>query len=173
MLYFTSDEHYGHKNVIKYCNRPFADTEEMDYYLITKHNELVKGNDTVIHVGDFTLMGLNPALEYISKLNGSHIFLQGSHDYWLEKSNLPLIQIWEKKVHDVYLVACHYAMRTWPRSHYNSWQLFGHSHGNLNGIGKQYDVGVDNNDFTPVSFEKLKKIIDSLPDNFNCVKKLL
>jgi len=58
------------------------------------------------------------------------------------------------------VVALHYAMRTWPQSHYGSWQVFGHSHGNLPPIGLQWDVGVDNNNFYPVSFDELKIIME-------------
>jgi calcineurin-like phosphoesterase family protein len=70
-----------------------------------------------------------------------------------------------------YVVACHYAMRVWPRSHYNSYLCYGHSHGQLAPQGKQWDVGVDNNDFYPVSFQKLKVIMENQPDNFNLVRK--
>jgi calcineurin-like phosphoesterase family protein len=62
-------------------------------------------------------------------------------------------------------------MRVWPRSHYNSWQLYGHSHGRLEPVGKQWDVGVDNNNFYPVSFDQLVEIMKNRPDNFNLVKK--
>ncbi|KKL16922.1 hypothetical protein LCGC14_2490690, partial [marine sediment metagenome] len=58
-----------------------------------------------------------------------------------------------------FIVVCHYAMRRWERSHYGSWQLYGHSHGRLEPIGLQHDVGVDNNNFYPVSLIELVEIM--------------
>jgi calcineurin-like phosphoesterase family protein len=56
-------------------------------------------------------------------------------------------------------------------THYNSWQLYGHSHGKLPPIGKQWDIGVDNNDFSPVSFNEIREIMQNRPDNPNFVRK--
>lgn len=165
MYFFTSDEHYGHRNIIKYCNRPFESAQEMDAEIIKRHNEVVCQNDIVVHAGDFTLAKKRQAENYVSQLNGTHIFLSGSHDYWLGK-NHPL-QIWVQNIEGQIVVVCHYSMRNWPASHYNSWQLFGHSHSTLEPIGKQWDIGVDNNDFYPISFELLKEIMAQRPDNPN------
>jgi calcineurin-like phosphoesterase family protein len=166
MYFFTADEHYGHTNIIKYCHRPFQTVEEMDNEIIRSHNAVVGEDDTVIHVGDFCFGGNRyVAEEYRKRLMGNHIFLQGSHDRCLGDC----CQVWEKKIDGQYVVACHYAMRVWPRSHYGSWQVYGHSHGGLPPIGKQWDVGVDNNDFRPVSFTKLCEIMSALPDNPNLI----
>jgi calcineurin-like phosphoesterase family protein len=62
-------------------------------------------------------------------------------------------------------------MRTWARSHYNSWQLYGHSHGKLEPIGKQWDIGVDNNNYYPVSFDQITEIMKTRPDNPNLIKR--
>ena len=62
-------------------------------------------------------------------------------------------------------------MKTWAKSHYNSWQLFGHSHGELKGVGKQMDIGVDTHNFYPYSFNEIKRIMSKKEDNFNLVKK--
>ena len=169
MYFFTADEHYGHNNIIRYCERPFENVYEMDNEIIARHNKVVGKNDVVIHAGDFTLKNKRDAKEYIKRLNGTHTFLCGSHDYWLRgtKAN----QILEKKINNQLIVVCHYAMRTWAASHYNSWHLYGHSHGKLAPIGKQHDVGVDNNDFYPVSFDKICSIMESREDNPNLVKK--
>ena len=85
-FFFTADEHYGHENVIRYNNRPFKNADEMDNELIRRHNEVVSAGDLVIHVGDFTLKHNRRFVEnaYIRRLNGNHIFLKGSHDYWLD-----------------------------------------------------------------------------------------
>lgn len=174
MYFFTADEHYFHKNIIKFCNRPFNDINEMNQALIDRHNEVVSKDDIVIHAGDFCWSNhIEDAMRIKEQLNGKHTFLKGSHDKWMRKGNGNRFfhEIWEKKIEDVYVVVCHYAMRTWARSHYNSWHCYGHSHGKLEPIGKSWDVGVDNNDFYPVSFEQLKEIMVNRPDNPNLVKK--
>lgn len=158
MYFFTGDEHYGHVRICEYTGRPFQTVEEMDEALISNHNEIVGKNDIVVHMGDFTLAKKDIATKYIKRLKGSHIFLKGSHDRWLTGAN----QIWEKKIDDLYIVVCHYAMRTWPRSHYGSYQLYGHSHGTLDPIGLQWDVGVDNNNFYPVPLDDLRGIMSEL-----------
>jgi len=156
--FFVSDEHYGHTKILKYCNRPFKDIKEMDDELIKRHNSLVSVEDVVIHAGDFTLRSKREAENYIRRLNGKHIFFKGSHDYW--NKNLP--SVWEKEIDGIYIVVCHYALRVWPRSHYGSINLYGHSHGNLEPFENQWDVGVDNNNFYPISLEDiLKKIKNS------------
>lgn len=78
--WFTSDEHYGHTNVIKYCNRPFSTTNEMDEYIINENNKLVKPGDVVVHGGDFTLFSNKSIVytKYVARLKGDHIFLRGS-----------------------------------------------------------------------------------------------
>lgn len=168
MYFFTADEHYGHRNILKYCNRPFNSVDEMDAEIISNHNEVVKNGDIVVHVGDFTLAKNQFAQKIVEQLNGEHIFIEGSHDKWMK---LQYAQIWQRTIEKQPIIACHYAMRVWPRSHYNSWLVYGHSHGGLPPEGKSWDVGVDNNDFYPVSFDQLKEIMDKRPDNFNLVKK--
>ena len=172
MYFFTADEHYGHTNIIKYCNRPFSSVEEMDEMIISNHNKVVGDEDITVHVGDFCLIDNTKLVftKYVHRLKGIHIFLRGSHDRWLNTLH-NIHEIWEKKIDDQPIVACHYAMRVWPKNHYNSWLVFGHTHGKLAPEGKSWDVGVDSNNFTPVSFEQLKNIMKDRPDNFNLIKK--
>jgi calcineurin-like phosphoesterase family protein len=174
MYFFTADQHYGHNNIIRYCNRPFNTVEEMDDEIIKRHNSVVNNDDTVINVGDFCwCKTYREAKEkYISKLNGNHFFLVGDHDSWFTNAgaeNWGKPSIWKKNMDDIYVVACHYAMRVWPRSHFNSIQLYGHTHGRLEPVGKQWDVGVDNNDFYPVSFDSIKDIMSRRPNNPNFI----
>ena len=55
--FFTSDTHFGHENIIKYCGRPFKDVEKMNERLIKNWNEVVKDTDTIFHLGDFSFRG--------------------------------------------------------------------------------------------------------------------
>jgi calcineurin-like phosphoesterase family protein len=166
--WFTADEHYGHSNIIKHCNRPFDTIEQMDEELIRRFNALVGKNDITVHAGDFCWLNSKNDVQskYIKRLHGIHIFLRGSHDGWLPGSAK---YIWEKIIYSKQIVVCHYCMRTWRKSHYNSWHLFGHSHGRLATVCKSHDIGVDNNNFRPVSFDEIAMIMKFKADNMNYV----
>jgi calcineurin-like phosphoesterase family protein len=167
MYFFTADQHFGHFNIIKYCNRPYTSVDEMDNDIITNYNKVVYPNDIVVHGGDLTLIK-DPEVvynRYISKLNGKHIFLKGNHDRW-NKSGLDLFSV---TIEGIHIVVSHYAMRVWNRSHYNAWNLYGHSHGKLPPIGKQHDIGVDNNGFFPMSFAQIKAIMEVRDNNPNFI----
>jgi len=170
MYFFTADEHYFHSNIIRFCNRPFEDVEEMNKTQIDNSNSVVKEGDTVVHAGDFTLLKNRKKIQQrlIDRLNGHHIFLKGSHDYWLPMNKS--IQIWEKMIEGHYLVVCHYSMHSWARSHYNSWHLYAHSHRDLGLSGKRHCISVDNTNFFPLSFDQIKEIMTNRPDNSNFVK---
>ena len=79
MIYFTSDLHFGHENIIAYCNRPFKNANAMDKQLIRLWNQRVIDNDTVYIIGDFSLKGRNDIgyLEgIVKKLNGRKILIK-------------------------------------------------------------------------------------------------
>jgi len=85
MIFFTADMHFGHANIIKYCDRPFKNLETMDKALINNWNQRVKPGDTVYHLGDFTFRGgreggKNAAQFYEDQLNGKVVHLMGNHD---------------------------------------------------------------------------------------------
>lgn len=170
MVYFTADTHFNHANIIKFCNRPFNNVLEMNEVLIKNWNNKVRPGDTVYHLGDFAF---GEAKYIIEELNGKKILIIGSHEHstmvykHLFEKVSPLLEI---KMDGTPIILCHYAMRTWSKSHYNSWHLFGHSHGRLEPQGKSWDVGVDNNGFIPLSFEEIRNIMQKRPDNFNIVK---
>lgn len=166
MFWFTSDEHYGHLKVIDYSNRPFSDLQEMELTLIKNHNSVVSKNDIVIHAGDFSFYKKEDTFKIINKLNGTNIFLRGSHDYWLPKNHQ---MIWEKSIQKRMFVVCHYAMRKWRISHYNSIHLYGHSHGKLEPIGQSWDVGIDNNNYFPISENQIFEIMKNQPDNVDLI----
>lgn len=170
-ILFTADNHFNHANIIKYSNRPFKNVNEMRETMIANWNAKVKYNSTIYILGDVGFGDLEPILK---RLNGDKILIVGSHD----KDALKYPQYFKRIEHlldivveDQPITLCHYAMRTWKKSHFNSWHLFAHSHGRLESFGKSFDVGVDAHNFYPLSFEEVKKIMDKLPDNFNLVKK--
>jgi calcineurin-like phosphoesterase family protein len=176
--FFTSDTHFGHKNIIKghsWGFRDFSSVDEMNETIISNWNSKVKQNDTVYHLGDFAFCDPETI---IKRLNGNIYFIVGSHDkvMWKYKhlligNMLPLVNI---KINNQFITLCHYNMRVWDKSHYNTFHLYGHSHGGLNNLdlGKAYDVGVDTNNFTPVSFDEIVEIMKKKPDNFNFIKKV-
>ena len=86
MKYFViADTHFGHQNIIKYCNRPFASVEEMNEKMIKIWNETVSNNDVVLHLGDLYLGNKERCREIVSKLNGKKILILGNHDNWSEE----------------------------------------------------------------------------------------
>jgi len=165
--FFTADTHFDHANIIKYCNRPFSSLDEMNQTIINNWNSVVKSEDVVYFLGDFAF---HRADYFVKILNGHKILIIGSHD----KEIRPLYRPWafeeatpmkEINIEGQSVTMCHYAMRRWPRSHYGAWHLYGHSHGNLPPIGKSWDVGVDNNSFTPLSWQEIVTLMKSRPNN--------
>lgn len=180
-IYITSDEHYGHRNIITYCNRPFLDTDHMREALINRFNEKVPANKNVltIHLGDMFWNSVteSEAITIMSRLNGRHAFIYGNHDELIEKSPaLREMFDWVKgenknsAIHSVNfdntkIVMSHYAMRVWDRSHKGSVMVFGHSHNELPVDGKSFDVGVDAHDFYPWSLDEIVAKARTLASN--------
>lgn len=157
MRFFTADTHFDHGNIVSYCNRPFSCKEEMNEAIVANWNSVVRKGDTVYHLGDFSF---SPPHRFLSRLNGTVILVRGNHDHSRSIRGAAF-----HEVHDILtlnmgprrpnIVLCHYAMLTWPSAHRGAWHLFGHSHGTLQGVGRSFDVGVDCNNFTPISLEEV------------------
>lgn len=77
-IFFTSDQHFGHANVIPYCNRPFRDLDHMRETLIEKYNSIVSDEDDVFHLGDFSLHPRE--LLVLPQLKGRKHLIAGNHD---------------------------------------------------------------------------------------------
>lgn len=180
--FFTADHHFGHTNVIKYCNRPFANADEMNEELICRHNSVVGNNDIVYHIGDVAFIKRpETVLELLNRMNGRFHLVRGNHDHKMSKEIYSRFEtvtdglkeikirdadtIWGKptKSIDVWgfqqIVLCHYPMLTWNACHYGSWQLHGHCHGTLpdDPNSRRIDVGVDCWDYYPASYEQIKE----------------
>lgn len=170
-MWFTADTHFGHKNILKFCNRPFATIEEMDEALIERWNEKVAPDDDVYHLGDFALTSVAKTRDVLNRLNGNIHLIIGNH----ESSALQCADrfVWVKDYHelevpdnDAYggkrsIVLLHYAMRVWNASHHGSWHLYGHSHGTLpdDVTSLSFDAGVDCHDYYPISYQRVKIIM--------------
>lgn len=180
-IFFVSDTHFGHRNIIEFCNRPFNSVEEMDEKLIENWNSVVKPNDWVFDLGDFAFAPKHRWTELLSELNGRHILILGNHDItrWPGDNIMRLFYRVEQQMilkidgRTVYLN--HYPFLCYGGSyrHPNEavYALHGHVHSGPNCGGKdcdrlpmrfpyQYDVGVDNNNYTPISWEQVKERID-------------
>lgn len=192
MIWFTSDHHFGHSKIIGYCKRPFTNVDEMDTTMIDNWNSVVDDIDTVYHLGDFSFGNRKNFDNYICRLKGNIKIIAGNHDYmWLEKwdryndymepksksgigidvispiSNIKVKNNGKKK--DGLIVLCHYPLAIWERSHFNSYHLHGHSHGNYKPRGKMYDVGVDNNNFFPINITDVLAMMEKKPSNVNYI----
>jgi len=159
--YFTADTHFGHKNIIKYCNRPFCSVDEMNEVMIENWNRTVSSKDTVYHLGDFGFKGVDLILP---RLNGQIHLIHGNHDNSMIKRNRRFVTsspIKEIRINGTKTVLHHYSMRVWNASFHGSYHLFGHSHSSLPPLGLSFDVGVDAWDFTPISEER---VIDKMKE---------
>lgn len=176
MIYLTADQHFKHNNVRDYCNRDFSTTEEMDDALISAWNKVVKIDDLVYHLGDFTLSGKSGALHYFMRLNGSiHVlgnpwhhdkrwlggeyYSAGGYIVHIESPIVVLENVDQIEERGVPAVLCHYPFSRWERRHYGSYHFFGHSHGKYNPGGRSLDVGVDSaftltGEYRPLSLEE-------------------
>lgn len=169
--FFTADTHFGHANIIHYCNRPYSSVKEMDEALIENWNSVVGPKDEVFHVGDFSFS--NQPRDYFNRLNGRKVLVFGNHDSRATK-DLPwanVARLLELKFHGLKVTLCHYAMQVWNHSHHGAIQLFGHSHGQLAGNRQQLDVGVDCWNYTPVTLEQILACMETLPEYPYVLKK--
>jgi len=152
MIYFTSDTHFGHSNVIKYCNRPFDNSAHMEQELIFRWNRNVSPNDTVYHLGDFAFCKPYVAKDIIYKLNGGIKLIPGNHDsrqflgvlYEIPADKIEVLSRYEElNYNGRKFVLCHYPIESWANMSHGSIHLHGHSHGKSRSQPGRYDVGVD------------------------------
>lgn len=174
--FFTSDTHFGHANILKYCNRPFDSVEQMDSALVDAWNDRVGKDDVVYHLGDFTLRGDDFAQEIFGRLQGRIRMLHypWHHDRrWAPPlagpsrfrsasghpvEMLPPIVSLDLPTDGPFpkgLMLCHFPMAVWDRKHHGAWHLHGHSHGMHRGEGAMLDVGVDVHDYQPLSLAEI------------------
>ena len=170
-IWFTSDFHLGHANIIRFCKRPFANADEMNEAIVERMNSCVKPNDTLYFLGDFCLGSPRYVTGYREMLACKTIhFIEGNHDKTPRKLQ-HLFASWnlltEVHVGKQRIVLCHYAMRVWPHHARGAWHLYGHSHGNLpdDPLALSLDVGVDSHDFRPWHFDEIQAVMNTKADS--------
>ena len=88
MIYFISDTHFCHKNIIKGCNRPFENVTQMNDAMIANWNRVVGSADEVYMLGDFCYKGtIEQTHEILDLLNGKKHLIIGNHDLYLKKQD--------------------------------------------------------------------------------------
>jgi calcineurin-like phosphoesterase family protein len=161
-VWFTADFHLGHKNIIRYCNRPFDTVEEMNRTIFERLNSLVKTNDILYFLGDFCIGPKARAAELRRQIRCKKIFaVPGNHDKDTRKLTQEfswLGDLAEVSINGQRIVLCHYAMRVWNHSSHGAWHLYGHSHGRLPSLDASLsmDVGVDTHEFRPWHFDEIR-----------------
>jgi len=182
-IFFISDLHVGHTNVIKYDGRPFKTTEEMHVELIKRWNSVVGPDSIVYFLGDLSFTRSDLTKWFVFQLNGKIHAIAGNHDKPKDLRSLGRFE----EVHDygteigVYdedslqsrgsqgyqkIVMAHYPILSWNKSHYGAWHLHGHCHGSLMKTMPDYykrkviDVGCNMIDYTPISYARVKEIMN-------------
>ena len=185
-IFFTSDTHFYHQNIIKYCNRPFNDASHMNESIIANWNSVVGPNDIVFHLGDFGLgSDVTRLVEIRHRLNGRIVLITGNHDRG-HIEHQEFLDLFEKVAPEMFiridkqqLYLNHKPMLCFDGGYDGkTYQMFGHVHSGPRSTGNdstrlkfllpsQYDVGMDNNEYTPVSWDKVKTIISKQFEAFN------
>lgn len=171
-VWFTADTHIGHRNIIRYCKRPFASVEEMNETLINNWNRVVGKDDIIFHLGDFSIGGAAEWTSLLDRLNGRIYLVVGNHDmnnvnqgFMKRFEHVAMQMLIEVGKQRIYLN--HYPFLCFGGAYRGTWQLFAHVHTSLCNSGldnsrlsmlfpTQYDVGVDNNYYTPISFDEIE-----------------
>lgn len=175
MLFFTSDYHFNHANIIKYCHRPFSSVEEMNETIIHRHNERVKDTDTVIDVGDFIFKNSpggkagegkpETAMTFLLKLKGRRVNIRGNHDrnnslntpieklYLLHGGkNICVVHNPTQADHKCELNICGHVHNDWKVKRLNDKSII-------------INVGVDVWNFRPVTFDEIMKRVGEFKRN--------
>lgn len=174
--FFTSDLHFGHKNVIKFDNRPFSSVEEMDDTLIENWNTKVDNKDIVYILGDVSWYKDQETADILHKLKGHKILIKGNHDrvHGQVRKQFDNVTSYDEIILDKnkHIVLCHYPILFFNRHRYGSYMFYGHVHNSLDwlriesyrreieaeGISfNAYNVGTMVQNYEPVNFDEIIK----------------
>ncbi len=179
--WFVSDYHFHHRSLRERYRSHWDSNEEMNEALIENTNALVKRNDFLYFMGDFTWRkyGLN----ILKRLNGQIFFIYGNHDKRNIINKLKNYKnvVWhgEQKGIEAYnqkIFLNHYPMFSWSCSHWGAWQIHGHSHSDVSDItmriGKIMNVCIDVIDYRPINFGQVQTYMERRLDNWNLAESM-
>lgn len=169
---YTSDLHFGHRNVIGFDHRPFADREEMEQVLIHLWNGRVQKDDDVWILGDFCCQSDKDPINYLRRLKGRKHLIVGNHDTELLQNEKALAYFESvddmKFIQDTYkgetiqVCLCHFPIAQWNAYHNGSWHVYGHIHNRKDDTyeimktrNHALNAGCMINNYAPVSFREL------------------
>ncbi len=172
MIFYTSDWHLYHNNILKLCDRPFTSAEEMKNIIIGNYNARVTSKDDVFFLGDIffkTSVSDGSAEQILKNLPGHKHLIIGNHDKNLVKSK-SLMSLFETA--DEYrkfkddgrtVIAFHYPILEWDGYFHGTYHIYGHIHNNtgnenyamLKNMKSAFNAGVDVNNFCPVTLSEL------------------
>lgn len=179
-IWFVADLHLNHHNIIGHCKRPFEDVRQMNSVLMDNLNSVVLPQDILYILGDFCWDRRSYVVqEFVQQIKCRKvIFVLGNHDHFLSKNpNDPFISynkdyvkivsgFLEVKIENTHVVMCHYPLLSWNKSGHGSINLHGHCHGNLRKRKNALDVGVDPNNYFPLSWERVKQQIAEINSTY-------
>ena len=156
-VFFTADTHFGDHRPLNLHGRPFSSVAEMDEALVAGWNDVVGPEDEVWHLGDVARRSADVA-GLLARLNGSKHLIRGNIDPPATAAEAGWSSVHdyaELTVDETLLVLCHYPFRSWKDQHRRSINLHGHSHGRLQPLARQFDVGVDVRGYRPATLTML------------------
>ena len=171
MIYFISDTHFYHTNIIRYCNRPFKNIEEMNETIINNWNSIVTNHDIIYHLGDFCLSSDEEIKNIFNRLNGNKILIRGNHDRkpvkFYENLGFKVLTHAPIILNEYQLMLSHVRLPNTkiPDGYIN---LHGHIHNkkinddnitNIYSESKHINLSVDVTNFKPISLDKIMEKI--------------
>ena len=168
MIFYTSDLHFGHKNVLGFDKRPFNDIYEMDRVMIDLWNARVQKDDTVYILGDFCYHSEYTPDWYLSQLKGHKILIKGNHDKAIvnDPKALSYFDAVEKMLHlkdgERHIFMCHFPIAEWNGYHRGTWHIYGHIHSRrddtfefMKARERALNAGCMINHYMPATFDEL------------------
>lgn len=160
-IFYISDLHLNHNAIIRFCNRPFKDTAEMDRELIRRWNDVVGEGDTVYFLGDFSFShNKDENLAYFQALKGNKFLVIGNHD-----NDATIGMFGYKKTfhyHEVKddgrkIVLCHYPIISWNGLFKNALHFYGHVHDKSPEAmpANSFNMCVEKHDYTPRTLSEI------------------